>query len=138
MLNSKLVFLFITAVVMYGCANPAANEPNQDPFGKWRTQIQTQNGAWLSHGIMTFSDIKKATYSFHNGRILFFETNNQGLWKGYWIEDTWGSVRCSIERDGSKTWGQAIFQFDKTYNSFKGTWDRCADGRKNLWIGNRL
>ena len=131
------VFIFML-LLLNGCTTPTPDISYENPYGNWRTKIQISTGAWLPHGVMTFVDREKATYAFHNGRILFKEVNNQGLWKGYWIEATWGTVRCSIERDGSKTWGEAILQFDQTYNLYKGTWDACGKGQKYAWVGNRL
>ncbi len=93
------------------------------------------SGAWISRGVMTFSNKEKATYSFHNGHILFSAVDDQGLWKGTWVEDQWGTIHCGDQIDGSSTWGEAIFQFDETYNEYKGTWDPCGSGRKNAWTG---
>ena len=130
--------LLVTAIVfMAGCASTPSDEAYESPLGTWRTKIQTQNGSWLSHGVMTFSSEGKATYTFHNGRILFDEMGDDGKWKGHWVEDTWGSVRCGAETDGSKTWGEAILQFNDTYNKFTGTWDKCGEGSTNAWVGTR-
>ena len=129
--------LIATSLLLQACATSAPITDHQSPDGDWRTKIQTKGGVWLSHGIMTFSGQEKATYAYHNGRIYFESVNDQGLWKGYWVEDTWGPVQCSEKRDGSKTWGEAIFQFDDTFNSYEGTWDACGDGRKSAWVGKR-
>lgn len=134
----KILFVAATALLITACAAPTPDISHQNPFGKWSTKIETQSGASLSHGVMTFTNKKKATYTLRNGRILFNEIDDQGRWKGRWVENTQPWVSCPDEVDGSKAWGEAIFQFDPTYNKFKGTWDKCGDGNRNAWVGHRI
>ena len=137
MFHLKILTTTAAVVLTVGCASAPPDKHYDSPQGTWRTKIQTESGAWLTHGVMTFSEDKSATYTFHNGRVQFNNINESGKWKGYWVEDTWGTINCAKERDGSRTWGEAIFQFDPTYNTYRGTWDKCGDGKRNAWVGNR-
>ena len=82
---------------------------------------------------MTFNDEKMAI--FRGGRIVFFATSDQGKWEGYWVEDKTG--KCSEKKDGSSSWGKATFQFNETYDIFKGSWDDCGKGLTHGWNGKR-
>ena len=86
-------------------------------------------------GKMSITDNTHATYTANNGRIIFVATNDNGRWDGYWIED--GSDACSTEKDGSKQWGVATFQFNDDYSQFEGTWDMCGNGENYSWSGFR-
>ena len=136
MLDTKMIIILTAAIFIIGCASPSSDQVFQSPDGDWSTSIQT-SASWESLGTMTFSGINKASYTYRGGRILFDEIDDAGLWKGHWIEDTWSAVICPQERDGSKSWGQAIFQFNETYTRFRGTYDLCGEGRKNSWDGRR-
>ncbi|MEM7208056.1 MAG: hypothetical protein AAF434_09550 [Pseudomonadota bacterium] len=108
------------------------------PLGEWRTKIQIDGGSWISHGVMTFSEDGKVGYTLRNGRIFFNEKDGKGKWKGHWVEDKQPWVVCDEKLDGSTAWGEAIFQFDDEFKTFRGTWDKCGDGKRNIWQGYRL
>lgn len=122
---------------LLACATTFTVKANESPFGAWQTKVQYDDGSWHTHGKMTFTNKTKAVYELRNGRILFTKVDDQGKWKGRWVEDNQVYISCSDEIDGSKSWGEAIFQFDETYNTFKGTWDACGDGNTNSWVGYR-
>jgi hypothetical protein len=85
---------------------------------------------------MTIVDKRKATYTYDNGRILFYAIINQIYWEGYWVENS-GAHDCSEKKDGSTDWGVVKFQFNDAYNSFSGEWDFCGEGPKYSWSGVR-
>ena len=85
---------------------------------------------------MTIIDETKATYTWSNGRIFFYSTDDQGKWEGYWVENA-GQHDCSDKKDGSTDWGVAIFQFNDAYNSFSGKWNFCGSGEEFDWDGAR-
>lgn len=122
---------------LFACATLSTVHANESPSGTWKTKVQYGDGSWHSHGVMTFTDKTKAKYELRNGRILFTKVDDQGKWIGRWVENNQSFLSCPEEVDGSKTWGEAIFQFDETYNTFKGSWDQCGNGGRNAWVGHR-
>ena len=138
MVYLRLFALTGLGLFLMGCASPTTEKASFDsPLGKWQTKIQIEGGTWISHGVMTFPDSGQVSYALRNGRILFDE-NNGGKWKGRWVEDNQVYVRCSEKVDGSHSWGEAIFQFDAEFKTFRGSWDKCGDGDRNAWVGYRL
>ena len=137
MLHLKIITMLIAAVLIQGCASPHSGKKFDSPDGKWGTGIDSSAGR-ISLGIMTFSGNEKATYTYRNGRILFDRTDDLGEWKGHWVEKPMSFVTCVDEIDGSITWGVAIFQFNEAYTRFKGTYDKCGDGRTGAWDGRRI
>ena len=98
-------------------------------------QIHTPNGTTVAANL-TIIDETKATYTWMNGRIIFYAIDGQGKWEGYWVENA-GQHDCADKKDGSTDWGVGIFQFNDTYNEFTGKWDFCGDGEKFDWRGAR-
>ena len=131
------IIILIATVLVQSCANPSLDKTYNSPDGSWRSAVQTST-SWLSLGKMTFSGTDKATYTYRNGRILFDETGNNGEWKGHWVEENIPTIKCGNEIDGSDSWGVVILQFNDAYTRFRGTYDRCGNGRKNGWEGTRI
>lgn len=140
MTNLKKISVAALTLSLFACAtpSPSTDKAQDSPFGTWKTKVQYEDGSWHSHGVMTFTDKTKAKYALRNGRILFTEVDDLSKWKGRWIENNQAYISCAEEVDGSKSWGEAIFQFDETYDTFKGTWDACGDGNRNAWVGYRF
>ena len=139
MIFRKKTGVIALTILFLSCTSTADDQDvYESPEGKWFTKIQTETGAWISHGTMTFSDNKKATYTLRNGRIIWNKISDQGQWEGHWVEDNQVWVNCPEEKDGTKSWGEAIFQFNSTYTKFEGTWDKCGDENRNAWVGDRL
>ena len=138
MFHLKIITILIAGIfLVQGCANPVMDQTFDSPDGEWRTGIQYSAGR-MSLGTMTFAGSKKATYTYRNGRVLFNETDSSGKWKGHWVEDTWSGAICAEEKDGSKSWGEMVYQFNDTYTRFKGTYNICGTGLKNAWEGTRI
>ena len=138
MIYLKKLNVFVVTLFLFVFANQGFTQEFDSPLGEWKTKIQIDGGSWLTHGVMTFSGDGTVKYALRNGRIFFKEKDGQGKWKGHWVEDKQPWVVCTEKLDGSTAWGEAIFQFDEEYKTFKGTWDKCGDGKRNAWVGHRL
>jgi len=132
LLTKKMAINSILLIVGFGanCQVKAFDSA----IGEWTYKEGTMEGQ-IMRGKMNFTDEKSATYTANNGRIIFVTTDDNGRWEGYWIED--GGDECSSEKDGSKLWGTAIFQFNDDYSKFQGTWDMCGNGLGYTWLGYR-
>jgi hypothetical protein len=105
------------------------------PVGVWNELYETPLGGKRSNKV-TFVDESIATYTSMDGRVEFYEIDENGWWKAYWINES-GSQECSEARGGSVFWGEQIYQFNETYNRYKGTWDICGQGPKYAINGVR-
>ena len=130
----KRSILLLSSTLVIGCAGPSGKSYNS-PEGEWNLRMHAQYGA-PKYATLTIVDEKNATYSWKNGRIFFYSTDEQRKWEGYWVEDS-AQNKCSDKKDGSTRWGVNIFQFNDAYNSFTGQWDFCGDGERWELEGDR-
>ncbi len=135
MLSLVRTFVLLSSILIIGCAIGPSEISFDSAMGEWSW---TNDGpeATRAVGTMTIIDETKATYSYRNGRILFYAIDNQGKWEGYWVELS-GGYRCSDKKDGSNSWGVAIFQFNDAYNRFSGKYNFCGDSQDFDWDGVR-
>jgi hypothetical protein len=134
MQNLIRTFVLLSQILVIGCAGPSGKSFDS-PVGEWNSQIEPPYGAPKSTKL-TIIDETRATYTWRNGRIFFYSTDERGRWEGYWVEDS-GQLKCSEKKDGSINWGVSIFQFNEAYNKFTGEWDSCGDGQRFGWDGSR-
>jgi tetratricopeptide (TPR) repeat protein len=118
--------------LIIGSASGASARTFDSAMGEWNARGQGPDCVLEKYQV-TIADESKATYPFinrrkANGRFLFYATDDQGKWDGYWVED--GSGGCAYKKDGSNYWGVVTFQFNDTYNEWKGEFDFCGVGRK--------
>ncbi len=135
MLNLVKTFVLLSTILIIDCASGQSGKSFDSAMGEWSWQYELPSGRFYS-GKMTIIDETKATYTFNNGRILFYAVDDQGKWEGYWVEDP-GAHDCSDKKDGSTDWGVVTFQFNDAYNSFSGEWDFCGLSLKYGWSGFR-
>ncbi len=126
-----LALLSFTLITGYASTIFSSEEIYDSPTGKWKTKWQF-NTRWRSSSL-AFNDENLAFYN--GGRIVFFAKSDQGKWEGYWVEG--GTGKCSEEKEGSRNWGKATFQFNESYDKFKGSWDECGKGLEYGWNGKR-
>ena len=135
MQNLIRTFVLLSTILITGCATSQSGKSFDSAMGEWSWTFGAPSGRTYS-GEMTIIDETKATYTFRNGRIIFYAKDDQGKWEGHWVAETY-KRHCSDKKHGSIRWGVAIFQFNDAYNSFKGTWDFCGDGVTYFWDGSR-
>jgi hypothetical protein len=135
MLNLVKTFVLLSTILIIGGASGSSGKSFDSAMGEWSWQYEVPSGRFYS-GKMTIIDETKATYTFNNGRILFYAVDDQGKWEGYWVEDP-GAHGCSDKKDGSYNWGVAIFQFNDAYNKFRGKYDFCGEGSRFSWSAVR-
>lgn len=126
-----LMMLSITLIVGYPSITISSEESYDSPAGRWKTKWQN-NTRWKPSSL-TFNNEKTAFYK--GGRVVFFAASDQGKWDGYWIGKKKG--KCLEKKEGSSNWGKATFQFNETYDKFKGSWDFCGKGLAYGWNGKR-
>ena len=129
------IFVLLSTTLVVGCASDLLGKSFNSATGEWNWEFRTP-ADYPHSGKMTIIDETKATYTWDSGRILFYATNDQGRWEGYWVEKVTGTP-CSVKKDGSNNWGVAIFQFNDAYDKFEGTYDMCGKGQKYPWSGSR-
>jgi hypothetical protein len=128
--------ILLTAVLQISCATGPSGEIFDSPIGQWTERFEMVNGS-TSTAQLHIVDQNHATYtSPHPGRIEFYAVDEQGLWKGYWINET-GRYTCAEEKNGSRFWGESIYQFNETFNRYTGSWDACGEGHKYAVNGYR-
>ena len=125
MLTLVKTFVLLSTILIIGCAGPSGKSFDS-AVGEWSLQFHPPSGTTVA-AKLTIIDEAKATYTWMNGRILFYAIEEQGKWEGYWVEDA-GQHDCWEKKDGSTDWGVATFLFNDAYNSFSGKWDFCGDG----------
>ena len=130
---SKIPALNLQSLIS-GSASGASEKTFDSAMGEW-SSIAQEGDCGLVKIQMTIVDETKATYSYANGRILFYSIDDQRKWEGYWVQD--GADNCANKKDGSGYWGAVTFQFNDTYTQWKGEYDYCRVGRKYLWDGAR-
>ena len=135
MFHSIKSFAILSTSLIISCASGPSGMTFDSPVGVWSEQYSTMSGGTKSSKV-TIVDETKGTYTNPKGRIEFYTIDQQGQWKGYWIEES-GSTSCSEEKNGSMFWGETTFQFNDAYNHYTGTWDMCGDGNRAEWNGSR-
>jgi hypothetical protein len=123
----------IIAPLVVGIVSGPSIESFASPIGEWSDRYQSTDGTWW-RSTTTFIDEATATYTNSDGRVFFYETDDQN-WEGLWVED--GRGVCSEKKHGSKNWGVIKFQFNEAYNKYEGTWDNCGNGQKFPFSGVR-
>jgi hypothetical protein len=148
MFQSIKVLLVLSISLVIGCAtSPSPSGKVFDsPIGEWTDQYETTGGGEIPSGVdgkikttkIIIIDETRAIYPGLNGRVEFYAIDEQGRWKGYWIDETLSKYfLCSEEKGGSPYWGEIIYQFNETYNQYTGTWDKCGEGKKYSTKGFR-
>lgn len=127
MQNLMSAIVLLSPILVIGCAGQSGKSFDS-PVGDWNLRFHPPYGAPKSTKL-TIIDETRASYTWRNGRIFFYSTNEQGKWEGYWVEDS-GQNKCSDKKDGSANWGVNILQFNDAYNNFAGKWDFCGDGQR--------
>ena len=127
---------FFTTSLMIGCATGPSGESFDSPIGKWSEQWESPGGTNTSR--LTIFDETSGKYSPpYDSRVEFHAIDRQRTWKGIWMNDGPGSNSCNEEKGGSKNWGETLYQFNETYNRYKGNWDFCGEGPKYATSGVR-
>jgi hypothetical protein len=134
MQNLTRTFVLLSTILIIGCAG-LSGKSFDSAMGEWSWKFESVGGREHS-GNMTIVDETKATYTYRNGRFIFYATDDQGKWEGHWVEDS-GLSACSDKKDGSYYWGVVILQFDDAYTSFSGKYDECGEGHRYDWDGHR-
>jgi len=135
MLHSIKALATLSTLLIISGASNSSGKSFDSPIGEWNEQYESMSGDMRSSTV-TIIDESKGIYTNPNGRIEFYAIDEQGKWKGYWIEEG-GSDPCSEEKSGSMFWGEQTFKFDDTYDQYVGTWDMCGEGRKYTTKGVR-
>ena len=125
----------LSTLLIVGCASGPSEKSFDSPIGEWNEQYEGRLGDWKTSKV-TIIDETKGTYTNPGGRILFYAIDDQGRWMGHWVTGL-TSTPCFEENDGSKYWGVNIYQFNDTYNEYRGTWDYCGEGEKYSMKGYR-
>jgi hypothetical protein len=148
MFQSIKVLVVLSISLVIGCAtSPSPSGKVFDsPIGEWTDQYETTGGGEVPSGAdgiikttkFIIIDETRAIYPGLNGRVEFYAIDEQGRWKGYWIDEHLTKYfLCSEEKGGSPYWGEIIYQFNETYNQYSGTWDKCGKGKKYAISGVR-
>lgn len=130
-----IVFMLLATTLMTGCAIGPSSTTFDSPIGSWNERHETTLGSVRSSKV-TIIDETRAIFTNPAGRIEFYEIDEQGRWKGYWIVEN-GLQACSQEKGGSVFWGEQIYQFNETYNRYKGSYDYCGLSQKYSVSGVR-
>ena len=139
MFQPTKVLLVLSISLVFGCATPTSSSGKvfDSPIGEWTEQFESSGGYEIDPGVdtptltskLSIIDKNRAIYSRHNGRVEFYEIDEQGRWKGYWIHETMTKYYvCGEEKGGSVFWGKMVYEFNEAYNQYTGTWDRCGEG----------
>lgn len=133
--------------LLFGCATQTPTSSSgkvfDSPIGEW-TELYEQSGGHeipvggqgASTGTLKQTIIDETRgISSNNQRVEFYEIDDQGRWKGYWISDQALTKYyiCDEKKSGSSFWGEITYQFNEAYNQYTGTWDRCGEGKK-FWV----
>lgn len=133
---TTIVLLSIT--LLASCATKPSGQTFDSPVGVWNERHKTTSGKTQTSEV-TIIDETRGTFTYpgaSDGRLEFFSTEGQRMWKGYWILES-GLYPCSTEKGGSRFWGEQIFHFNETYNQFTGTWNSCGEGTEYSAKGTR-
>ena len=136
MFHLTRVLAIFSTLLMVSCASGPSGKTFDSALGEWKTEFITMNSQ-SGTPRMTIIDETKASYAFTGGRIFFSAVDDQGKWEGYWVEDDATDMSCTEKKDGSNVWGVVVFQFNETYNEYKGTWDFCGEDQKFATKGVR-
>lgn len=130
------ISILLTLTALTGCASGPSGEAFDSPVGLWTERFEMVNASTHTAQVHIV-DENHATYtSPHPGRIEFYAVDEQGRWKGYWINQT-GRYACAEEKNGSRYWGESIYRFNQTFNRYTGTWDVCGEGPNYALEGYR-
>jgi hypothetical protein len=144
--HSTKTISILSALLLVSCATAPSGDNYDSPIGEWTEHFESSGGGEVPSGPdgmtltskLTIIDKNRATYSKLNGRVEFYEIDEQGRWKGYWIHETMQKYfLCPEEKGGSPFWGEIVYQFNETYNQYTGTWDKCGEGKKYAISGVR-
>jgi hypothetical protein len=135
--HSTKIMSILSALLLVSCATAPSGNNFDSPIGEWSERHETSLGSTQS-ARLTIIDETKGKYPNSIGRVEFYAIDQQGRWKGYWInENESGPSRCSEEKSGSMFWGEQIYQFNEAYNQYTGTYDYCGEGQKFATKGSR-
>ena len=127
-----LVVLLATAI----CSNATlAGGSFEKAEGEWVSVWEKTHGGTMTSKTI-FGASGEMVYT-PDGTVNFQSADDNGKWEGYWVESS-APQRCDTKKDGSHYWGMVLFEFNETYNEFKGTWDFCGEGKKREWTGERV
>ena len=112
----------------------ASGKTFDSAMGEWITIFQGSDCELVTTQMIIVDETKAITPSYRNGRILFYEIDDQRTWEGHWIDEIDGG--CA-EKYGSTYWGVLTIQFNESYTEWKGNMDECGKGRKYTWDGFR-
>ena len=136
MLSLNKIIVPITTILAVGCATGPTGKSFEDPIGVWNEKWEREIGKMYS-AEFTIIDETRGIYT-GSSRVEFYEIDEQGRWKGYWINnESESSVACSEKKGGSPFWGESIYRFNDSYNRYSGTWDYCGEGQKYVTAGTR-
>ena len=136
MFYTMRTLVILVSVVLTGCINGLSDKPVHPAVGDWNFKYQKANGEWRTDLSMTIIDEVEATYTWENGMVHFDSADEQGLWRGHWVQNQEND--CLEEKFGSNSWGVAFFQFNANYSEFEGMYDRCGKGQKFPFNGIRI
>ena len=144
--HSTKTISILSAFLLVSCATAPSGDNYDSPIGEWTDQYETTGGGEVPSGAggttkttkFIIIDETRAIYPGLNGRVEFYAIDEQGRWKGYWIDEHLSKYfLCYEEKGGSPYWGEIMYQFNETYNQYTGTWDKCGEGKKYAISGFR-
>ena len=130
MFHLSRTMAILSTLLMISCATTPSGQTFDSAIGVWNEKHTTMSGRTQSSKVTIIDEAKGAfTYSGGPGRLEFYSKEDQRTWKGYWIIES-GHNPCTTEKGGSQFWGEQIFHFNETYNTYTGTWNSCGEGTK--------
>lgn len=118
----------LTLILFSGCATTPSGVVYDSPIGVWTERLDDGSGSMRTTKVHLVDETMGTYTQPYPGRLEFFSTEDDRVWKAYWINDNPGNQTCAAEKGGSPTWGVSIFRFNETYNRYSGTWDFCGEG----------
>ena len=122
--------------LMLGCASGPSGQSFESPLGNWTEKYVKASGRVQSSRLTIVQNGGRYSDSFST-RVVFSDKEDPRIWKGIWIQDGRTGGRCLEEIEGSKYWGEMVFQFNETYSEYTGTSDYCGEGKKDPISGYR-
>ena len=104
--------------------------------GEWTSFWKSESGRTMFDKLK-FDGSSKMIYIPDRGSSVSFQSaEDNGKWEGHWVGSS-SPQSCGTKYQGSHYWGMVMFQFNESYNEFKGYWDNCGEGKKFEWTGKR-